>query len=145
MKPRRSHRWIAWLLPLFVLRAFVPAGFMLAPAADGLQMVLCAGVGQAGMPAMAQAALSERDDHAAHGEHAHHAPAADEASQHHHSPGHQSALCVFAAGGTSNAPMPQMAALFDTPRADAPIGFIADPELSSLPILIDRIRGPPSA
>lgn len=148
MKPRRLHRWIAWLLPLFVLRAFVPVGYMLAPSADGLQMVLCTGAGAAPMRAMPHGALPElgdHGDHAAHGEHAHHAPSTDESSQRDHSSAHRSSLCVFAVGGNANAPAPQLAVLLATPNADSPLTFSADPELNSSPSLIDRIRGPPRA
>lgn len=54
-------------------------------------------------------------------------------------------MCVFAVGGTANAPTLHMAVLLNAPIADAPIDFITDPELNSLPILTDRIRGPPTA
>lgn len=146
MKPRPSHRWIAWLLPLFVLRAFVPAGFMLAPSPDGMQMVLCSGVGPATLPAIAHGGLSEHGNHAAHLGHAHHSSsAANESSHPEHSPAHQASMCVFAVGGTANAPTLHMAVLLNAPIADAPIDFITDPELNSLPILTDRIRGPPTA
>lgn len=144
MKTRRLHRWIAWLLPLLVLRAFVPVGFMLAPSADGLQMVLCTGTGSAAMPAMPE--MVEHGDHAAHADHAHHSSAATtESSQHHHSSAHQSSLCVFAVGGTANAPATQVAVLLTAPAVDSPIDFTADPGLKSPPVPIDRIRGPPNA
>jgi hypothetical protein len=92
------------------------------------------------------AALDAQGDYAAHSGHAHDAPpSTDEFSSPDHSPAHQSSLCVFSVGGTANAPAPQMAALLDVSAVDLPIDFLADPELNSLPILIDRIRGPPSA
>lgn len=151
MKRRRLHRWIVWLLPLLVLRAFVPAGFMLAASADGLQMVVCAGGGPAAMgaspdPAASAHHPSAHGGDAAHGGHAHHASLpADESARHHSSSAHPSFLCAFAVAGTADAPAPQVVALLDAAIADSPGDFIADPELTSLAILIDRIRGPPNA
>ena len=44
MKPRTLQRWILWLLPLMLLRAFVPAGFMLSAHAGELSVVFCSSV-----------------------------------------------------------------------------------------------------
>ena len=38
---RRIRGWIALLLPLMLLRAMLPAGYMAVAAQDGLQIVMC--------------------------------------------------------------------------------------------------------
>jgi hypothetical protein len=39
-------RWTTWLLPLIVLRAFIPVGFMLSAGADGLALTFCPSIVQ---------------------------------------------------------------------------------------------------
>lgn len=43
---RTASKVVWWLLPLFALRALVPAGFMLEATGGGLSMVVCHGGGQ---------------------------------------------------------------------------------------------------
>jgi hypothetical protein len=92
MSARRKHRWLAWLLPLLVLRAFVPAGFMLSWSGNDLQIVLCSGTGPATQSI------------------SHHV-AQDGAHHHHHDDGeskvHENSLCPFAATGSASAAPPE--------------------------------------
>jgi len=74
MSARHSHRWLAWLLPLFLLRAFIPVGFMLSWSAEGLQIVMCSGIGPLPMPTdtpTVDAQQHHSDSHAGGGQHEH--------------------------------------------------------------------------
>lgn len=134
---RAINRWVLWLLPLFVLRSLVPAGFMLDRSGD---IVVCAATG----PVAMQTTVSSAQ--AAHAHHDHHARnTASESLDHEHSSAHPYSLCVFAVGGTSHAPPLHVAVLADAPVSGATVSIADDPELASLSILFDRIRGPPNA
>jgi hypothetical protein len=128
MSATHSHRWIAWLLPLFLLRAFVPVGFMVSWSADGLQVVMCSGGGP--VPTPADVSLV--------------------ASQQHHSDSHtggqhqrNATMCPFAVAGNCGA----------LPSFDPVVAFVATVshevrefttlDLPAAAVLIDRIRGPP--
>lgn len=141
MRTGARHRWLAWLLPFIVLRAFVPAGFMLSLAGGELQMMLCSAAGSVGPRQTAAVTV----DHSAHAQHAEHA--AQDHSGHHEHQGsaHENSICPYAAGGSSNAPLalPFLASI--APVVSSSIDFPSDPELRSPPVLIDRIRGPPLA
>lgn len=146
MSPNRRHRWIAWLLPLFILRAFVPVGFMVHGSAEGLQLVLCTGTGPAQpVPASAGAEIPHHvtsggsEDHAQHhaASHGHHEGSRDGAS-------HENSLCPFAAVG---------AGFIDALAHSAPdlasitseiVGLPVQELLAREPISLHRIRGPPS-
>lgn len=136
MRVPRRHRWIAWLLPLFILRAFVPVGFMWAPAHDGLQLVLCFGV--SGAPVAPPSA-----DAGADGAHHHH----PESHAQHDGAGessHQMSMCPFAAAGVGfidAAPPPAIASVLNVIRVDAPLAAVV---LDRTPVSQNRIRGPPS-
>jgi hypothetical protein len=88
-RPRARRAWLLGLvLPALLLRAFIPAGFMPAPDAAGMSIVLCPG--EAALPPGITGPA-----HHAHG-HVHHAgssPAAP-ATTHHE-------LCLFAAAGAA--------------------------------------------
>lgn len=148
MNPSRRHRWIAWLLPLFILRAIVPLGFMWAPASDGPQIVLCSGVGgnTAAQLAMLSAPDGASDAHAHHHEHAqpHAAGHGQHEQQDHESSHHQSPLCPFAAAGLSFvAGLSQVLPVLDA-SAGAPIASYETFRLDQGSIDLFRIRGPPS-
>lgn len=139
MSARHSHRWIVWLLPLFLLRAFIPVGFMLSWSDTGLQLVMCSGSGP--MPVPQSAALDVTGVDAEQ----HHGDSHAGSGQHEHSRADSATMCPFAAAGTSAA----------LPSFDAAVAFVAtvSHETRALPtfdlpapaVLIDRIRGPPLA
>jgi len=140
MSVRTKKIWLAWLLPLFVLRAFVPAGFMLSWAGNELQVVVCSGSG----PVMPAAVASQQD---MHGEHAHHvheaAPTADHAQhQHQGSEAHEGSYCPFAIAGSPSLATALYAFASELPPTQT-FDLASRPQLESAPILIDRIRGPP--
>lgn len=88
-RPRVRRAWLLGLvLPALLLRALIPAGFMPAPGAAGMSIVLCPG--EAALPPGITGPA-----HHAHG-HVHHtgnSPAAP-ATPHHE-------LCLFAAAGAA--------------------------------------------
>ena len=141
MSARARHTWLKWLLPLLILRAFVPAGFMLTWGDDQLQVVLCSGTGPISGASDHADPQASADPHAAH---AHHqgGDTAAPTDEHDHSSAQSQMPCAFAvattAGGLSE---PQLFAA----DADAAtiVSFTARPELASPAVLIDRIRGPP--
>src|SRR3954470_3097880 len=86
MNRPRLKPWIVWLLPLMLLRAFVPMGFMLSSENGALAITFCSSI----------AAPSVNDMHAAH----HHD--AQSAIHHHHgSEAHERSLCPYGATGTA--------------------------------------------
>lgn len=139
MSDRTKHRWLAWLLPLLVLRAFVPAGFMLSWTGNDLQMMLCSGTG----PVSSQETLARIAD-----SHAHHHQGDPASGQHQHDMGggsqaHENSICPFAAAGSAGAPVTASSAVIVTLVSVERFDFLSDPELRSHPVSIDRIRGPP--
>lgn len=147
MNRPRLYSCLLWLLPLFALRAIIPAGFMLSPSAAGeLRLVLCTSV--AGTPAPAGAGAAIQFAHGGHDAHAHPAQAENASAT---QPDHSShkplerSVCPYGIAGTAQAPgVPHLTA--DTPPASTSfVDFFTDPSLISVPVLIDRIRGPPLA
>jgi len=135
MSLRHPHRWLAWLLTLFLLRAFIPVGFMLSWSAEGLQLVMCSGSGPLLMPS----------DVLIVGAGQHHGGSHAAGEQHEHSRADSATMCPFAAAGTCTA----------LPSFDAVVGFVTTVsqgvralptlDLPTTAVLIDRIRGPPLA
>ena len=140
MSPRSSQRWILWLLPLFILRAFVPAGFMWAASANGLEVVLCGG--------FARTAPSQIADHSSHAEHAAHAHAEHGASheQHHegsNEPSHSNPICPFAGAGFGFIETEVASATWFAASVVVAIAPPADPLFDHHLVDHHRIRGPP--
>jgi hypothetical protein len=133
MNARHSHRLLAWLLPLFLLRALIPVGFMLSWSDQGLQLAMCSGSGPMTLPGDVAADAKQHHGDSYRG------------GQHEHSQADNATMCPFAAAGTSGA-LPSFAAV---------VAFVAtvSHEVRALPtldllltaVLIDRIRGPPLA
>lgn len=121
MNRRAAHRWLTWLLPLLLLRAFVPAGFMLG---SDLQPMLCSGI--------AVVASHHEHHHAGHG------------AEHSGGQVHEKSICLFAAAGSASLPMPAYVPVAFVFEPLEHVTFLADPELRAAPVLIDRIRGPPA-
>jgi hypothetical protein len=140
----RSHRWLVWLLPFLVARAFVPTGFMLSAGVEGLSLAFCPGT-----TPVAQFAAVQQDapaDHSAHADHQQHA-------QHHgsDSPPHSdhfstsdTSACPFAvAAATCAGPDFYLANVAVDSTLDLLPDYTAPPE-ANRPIRADRIRGPPA-
>jgi hypothetical protein len=130
MNRRLFRKWARWLLPLLVVRAFLPVGFMLATQADGLHLAFCPD----------QAPIIQSLDHAAMG-HAGHAAGSHSGSQHN---SHFDPPCPFAVAA--------VAAVIDIPHLDSVAVQAAEQILPERAVAvslagpqhIDRIRGPPS-
>lgn len=141
MNPRTKHSWLAWLLPLMVLRAFVPAGFMLSWSSDGPQLVVCTGSG----PAVTWAAGSDKPG--AHNEPSHHTSEMSQAGGHHHHEGaagkvHENSYCPYALAASASAP-PVLDAFVSEVVPTEAIDVVSHSDPQSAAVLIDRIRGPP--
>lgn len=121
-------RWTAWLLPLLVLRAFIPMGFMLSAGSHGLQLTFCPGIA---MPASGHAAAAEPgDEHAGHSGH------------HGNSQQHDQAPCPFGLVSAAASAEP----ILGVPSgitADGAISLPAIPLLDRSPARAEPIRGPP--
>jgi hypothetical protein len=138
---RHQQRWIMWLLPLFILRAFVPLGFMWSNSPDGLQLVPCSGVSR-NAPAEIVALASQQAEHGAHA-HAHHGAGHEQHQDGPNEPSHQSSLCPFAGAGFSFIDAVVATAAEFTGSASVAIPSLSDPALDRGPIDLHRIRGPP--
>ena len=129
MNRARLKPWITWLLPLMLLRAFVPMGFMLSGESGGLAITFCSSV----------AAPSGSDIHAAH----HHHDAQGAAHHHHGSEAHERSVCPYGLTG------PAQTAAVITFEASVPVAELsATPGEPSQPHLtpaqVEPIRGPPT-
>lgn len=141
MKRRHLHRWAIWLLPLLLLRAFVPTGFMLTADASGLSLVICSGT-----TTLADASTPEQSVHGHHDHHQHglgHDAGQPDEPESAGSPQHeQSALCPFAVAGLACSQ--DIAFLADTIEASAyELPADCPPPISAGPRRADQIRGPP--
>jgi hypothetical protein len=138
MNARHSHRWLAWLLPLFLLRALVPAGFMLSWSEQGLQIVMCSGSGPMTLPG--DVAADAEQHHAGP-----HQGAPHQEGQHEHSQADNATMCPFAAAGTSGVLPSFEAAVAFVATVSQEVRGLPDLDLPAAAVLIDRIRGPPLA
>ncbi|HKE92687.1 MAG TPA: hypothetical protein VKB34_00160 [Povalibacter sp.] len=121
-----------WIVPLLVLRAMVPAGYMLMAGEGGLQMMFCPSV------------VQPTEQVTAHAGHEHHAGMQHgDAGGHSRGFQHDNAPCPFSLTAT--------AALTDVPYlatvsnlvAGPVVDFLSAPAVSAGPLRADRIRGPP--
>lgn len=157
MKPRTLHRWILWLLPLMLLRAFVPAGFMLAAHSGELSVVFCSSVRApatssnerehpSGEPAAtAHSHHYEQSPHQANsdaptGEHQLHHGQQSDGSEHNASGANSCPYALIAA-----TPAGQIEFFLGQPASEAsPHRFTALPFSSFGPQRTESIRGPPA-
>jgi hypothetical protein len=144
MKRHVFQRWAIWLLPLMLVRAFVPAGFMLSAQAGELSLVFCSG---------SVAAAQSHSEHLAHQHHASHSaasvPSSESRSQSDSEPNNSEsnsdaiAACPFAASGTAAiAELPYFVGQFAPPDYEHPISTLS--VASDGPPRAEHIRGPPA-
>lgn len=135
MNRRRCKSLSLWIVPLLLLRALIPAGFMLAPDADGLSLVFCS----PGTPRSAADAAVQSEGHAGHHVgHDHDPHPGDHASANQHN-----APCPFSLAATAAAgDVPYFVSTAAIP-VDEPFEFFSAPTSSAGPLRADRIRGPP--
>ena len=136
---RRRHLKLLsfWILPLLLLRALIPTGFMLSVEAGSLQLTFCPAVVQPAQQLPEQLAYEHSSLHGG----MHHVDAAGDEAQSHNG---------------DNAPCPYSlvasAAPGDVPHAhdslvalsDERFEFISAPAVRVGPVRTDRIRGPPA-
>ncbi len=124
-------RWTTWLLPLIVLRAFIPMGFMLGSGPHGLQLMFCPGVMQAADSHSAVAHSGASTEAASHG------------NQHRESHGqNEHAPCPYGLIGAAACAEPIYLAV-GRAGTDAPIVLPSIPLLDRSPVRAEPIRGPP--
>ena len=138
MSRQRLYRLAAWLLPLLIARLLVPDGFMLSANDRGLDMAMCSGYASLPQASVRPAGT----EHVAYQPHGATRLAPDTAPDHQ---GHDKPRCPFALAGTGfvNLPLDVAGPLYYLVD-DVPIDGVA-PAWISPAVLIDRIRGPPSA
>ena len=145
MTRRSFQRCLLWLLPLLILRAFVPAGFMVSTGAAGLELTLCPD----------QVSLPLADAHAAHlmghsggvDEHAgHHMRAGGASDEHsaHHGGKHFESPCPFGIAAAAVDPTLPQPALSLAEFTDEPFVRPSIRLTAAGPLRADRIRGPPA-
>jgi hypothetical protein len=141
MRRHVFQRWAIWLLPLILVRAFVPAGFMLSAQTGELSLVFCSGSVTASQP---------NSEHLAHQHHASHSadPSAsssesDSKSNNSESNSEGIAACPFAASGTAaTAELPYFIGQFAPLDYEHPLSTLS--VASSGPQRSEHIRGPPA-
>jgi hypothetical protein len=127
MNRARLKPWIVWLLPLLVLRAFVPAGFMVASENGSLQLTFCSSI-----------AAPAADPHAMH--HHHDGSAAN--AHHHGSEEHERSLCPYGLTATADVQAVHFVAAI-SPLRDERIAYVIASPPQLLPSQSEPIRGPP--
>jgi hypothetical protein len=140
MNRRLFQRCVLWLLPLLLLRAIVPAGFMLSAGASGLELTFCS----AQSPMMA--GLAGSVDHAAHAGHdMFTGGTGTSVDQHaaHHAGKHFDSPCPFGVAAAAIASDVQPVSVATVVTALGIFEFAPSPAASSGPLRADRIRGPP--
>jgi len=136
---RRRHLKLLsfWILPLLLLRALIPTGFMLSVEAGGLQLTFCPAVVQPLDQPQVQHAL----EHSMHHPGMHHADAAgDEAASHND----DNAPCPFSlVASAATGDIAHVQGSIDEP-SDERFEFLSAPTFRVGPVRTDRIRGPPA-
>lgn len=123
-----------WIVPLLVLRALIPSGFMLTADANGLSLMFCS------VSTPQSAAAVQHEGHAGH--HAGHDH--DPTGGNHASAGQHNAPCPFSLAAVAAAgDVPYCVSTAAIP-VDEPFEFFSAPASSAGPPRADRIRGPPS-
>jgi hypothetical protein len=126
-------RWTTWLLPLIVLRAFIPVGFMLSAEPQGLVLTFCPSIVQdaGGHDQHARADAAENTEAGNAGtDHSSHAQA-------------DNAPCPFGLASAAASAEPGDAALAEL-TTDESFALPAVPSFTRSPTDRLRIRGPPA-
>jgi hypothetical protein len=132
---RRRHLKLLsfWILPLLLLRALIPTGFMLSVDAGSLQLTFC--------PAVVQPQEPSAHEHLSH----HHSGAANDAATNDPAGNEHGAPCPFslvASAAPGDVPYIQDSA---SQPSDERFQFVSAPTVRVGPVRTDRIRGPPAS
>jgi hypothetical protein len=137
---RRRHLKLLsfWILPLLLLRALIPTGFMLSMEAGSLQLTFCPAVVQPVDQSQAPSAF----EHSMHHAGMHHADATGDPAASHNND--DSAPCPFSL--VASAAAGDIPYLHDSAiePSDERFDFVSSPTFRVGPVRIDRIRGPPT-
>ena len=126
-----------WIVPLLLLRALIPAGFMLAADANGLSLAFCPA--STSQSTAAHSAVQGEGYAGHHVDHDNDLHPADHASSSEHDAPCPFSLAAIAAAGD----VPYFLSAAAIP-ADEPVEFVSAPTSNAGPLRADRIRGPPS-
>jgi hypothetical protein len=137
---RRRHLKLLsfWIVPLLLLRALIPTGFMLSVDAGSLQLTFCPAVTASATP------VSEHLMHehlSLHGG-MHHADAAGDESASHDDDNTPCPFSLVASAAPSDVPHQRDSAIAP---GDERFEFISAPTFRVGPVRTDRIRGPPAS
>lgn len=143
MNRRLFQRCVLWLLPLLLLRAVVPAGFMLSAAASGLELTFCSA--QSPMIAGLAGSVDHAEHASEHAGHDMHAGIGTSVNPHaaHHAGKHFDSPCPFGVAAAAIAPDVQPVSVAADVTTVGIFEFTSSPAASSGPLRADRIRGPP--
>jgi hypothetical protein len=124
MTSQRKFKLTWLLLPLFVLRGLVPAGFMIDTSSNGLSMVICSG-------GVYKTVMVDHGDQA---------PVTDHGQQTQHG----DSICPFAAAATGAPPSNDVPMLFGVSVGGAAISHVDQFHSSFGPSRTQQSRAPPS-
>jgi hypothetical protein len=129
---RRRHLKLLsfWILPLLLLRALIPTGFMLSVDAGSLQLTFC--------PAVTAPAAEQLPAHHAG---MHHPDATGDESASHNDDNAPCPFSLVAAAASGDVPYLNDSAVAPS---DERFEFISAPTVRVGPVRTDRIRGPPA-
>jgi hypothetical protein len=125
-------RWTTWLLPLIVLRAFIPVGFMLSAESRGLVLTFC--------PSIVQEAGAQHQH--ARGDVAQDTAAGNTGSDHSSHTQADNAPCPYGLASAAASAEPGDAALAELTTEES-FALPAVPSFTRSPTDRLRIRGPP--
>lgn len=130
---RRRHLKLLslWILPLLLMRAWIPTGFMLSVDEGSLQLVFCPAVQAPGRQSPPEA----------HHAGMHHAGMADDETVSHNDDNAPCPFSLVASAAPGDVPyVPDSA----SGPGDERFEFISAPTVRVGPVRADRIRGPPA-
>ena len=137
MRGRHLKLLSFWILPLLLLRALIPSGFMLSVDAGSLQLTFCPSVTRP----LDQGPAEQLPEHSTHHAGMHHADAVDAAAASHSQDNAPCPFSLVASAAPGDVPYLQASA---SQPSDERFEFISAPTVRVGPVRTDRIRGPPS-
>jgi hypothetical protein len=136
---RRRHLKLLsfWILPLLLLRALIPTGFMLSAHQGSLQLTFCPAVTPPSEPIPDHLGQEHSSLHGG----MHHADAADDGGASHNDDNAPCPFSLVASAASGDVPYLNGSAIAPS---DERFEFISAPPVGVGPVRIARIRGPPA-